>query len=92
MPRCLSHDGVYDCTRENGHDGPHHAEVVVAEWWDQTGTPGSVSGHGPDMSHSSPRNVGLSSIHSGNAKSISIRASASRASIPSTVTPTLTER
>ena len=84
MPRCLSHDGVYDCTRENGHDGPHHAEVVVAEWWDQTGTPGSVSGHGPDMSHSSPRSVGASSIHDGNDRSTSMRASTS--SIPTTVT------
>ena len=49
------------------------------------GSPGSTDGHsGPETSHRMARNVGLSSIHSGNDKSISMRARASRASIPST--------
>ena len=57
------------------------------------GSPGSTEGQpGPATSHSMVRSVGLSSVHDGNDRSISMRASASRTSMPSTVAPTSTER
>ena len=59
--------------------------ITVHGTYRQAGSPGSVSGHGPDTSHSSPRSVGASSIHDGNDRSTSMRASTS--SIPTTVTP-----
>ena len=50
------------------------------------GFPGSTEGQsGAATSHSMARNVGLSSIHDGNDRSTSMRASTS--SIPTTITP-----
>ena len=60
--------------------------ITVSGTYRQAGSPGRTLGHsGPDTSHSMARNVGLSSIHDGNDRSTSMRASTS--SIPTTITP-----
>jgi len=81
-----SHPGIWD------ERGIVHS-TAVCRYTDRyitvvyAGSPGSTEGQpGPATSHSSARSAGLSSIHDGNDRSISMRASAS--SIPPTVTPT----
>lgn len=61
--------------------------ITVSGTYRQAGVPGSVSGHSPDMSHSSPRSVGASSIHDGNDRSTSMRASTSSMQITVTTHP-----
>ena len=54
----------------------------------QAGSPGRTLGHsGPDTSHSRPRSTGLSSIHDGNDRSTSMRASTSSMQITVTTNP-----
>ena len=62
--------------------------ITVSGTYRQAGFPGSTEGQsGPDTSHSNPRSVGASSIHDGNDRSTSMRASTSSMQITVTTNP-----